>query len=240
MLENELEVKVAKVVKDPKLSLKRFSQYIIATENGKKRILVGSKYPGDYVPRFYERARKLVCDIFSANVEDNDLYFEKFKSQAKVYRDEAIAFPINKDDYKNRVCSANGLDAIVAMSKLLEPILDKYIVNSNLTQRKDSITKNDVRIGAMADMLLFKDAGATQIGFLKLNFTAQKLKEDEAKATLLILKTFFEKRGIKLDLKSCFLIDVFAGRYYTASDNPEIERLIDKSSLEIRDNWDSI
>lgn len=240
MIEDEVEVKVKKVVKDPKLSLKRFSQYTVATENGKTSILKGCKYPGDYVPRFYEMARKLVCDIFSANFDDHDLYFDEFKKQAKVYREDAKAFPTNKDPYKNRVRSANGLDAIVAMSMHLNPILDKYTLNSNLTRRKDSITKNGVRIGAMADMLLFKDAGATQVGFLKFNFTTKKLKENEAKASLSVLRAFFEKQGIKLDLKSCFLVDVFAWRIYVAVDNPEIEKTVDKATFEIRDNWDLI
>jgi hypothetical protein len=102
----EVEVKIKKVVKDPKLSVKRFSQYTVATENGKTTILKGCKYPGDYVPRFYEMARKLVCDIFSANFEDHEVYFDEFKKQALVYRNEAKAFPTDKDGYKNRIRSA--------------------------------------------------------------------------------------------------------------------------------------
>jgi len=241
MLEDEVVVKIKKVVKDPRLSLKRFSQYTVATENGKTSILKGCKYPGDYVPRFYEMARKLVCDIFSANFKDHhELYFEEFKKQALVYRNEAKAFPPKKDDYKNRIRSANGLDAIVAMSMLLAPILNKHTLNNNLSHRKDSITKNGVKIGAMADMLLSKDMGATQVGFIKFNFTAKKLKEDEAKAALFVLKTFFEKKEIKLDLKSCFLVDVFAWRIYVASDNPVIEKTVDKATIEIKHNWDLI
>lgn len=240
MLEEEVLVKIKKVVKDPKLSLKRFSQYTVSTENGKTSILKGCKYPGDYVPRFYEMARKFVCDIFSANIEECELYFEEFKKQAIVYRNEAKDLPPKKDSYKNRIRSANGLDAIVAMSILLTPILSKHILNSNLTHRKDSILKNGVKIGSMADMLLFKDAGATQVGFLKFNFTTKKLKEDEAKAALFVLKTFFEEKGVELELNSCFLVDVFAWRYYVASDSLKVEKTIDNASREIRDNWDLI
>jgi hypothetical protein len=92
----------------------------------------------------------------------------------------------------------------------------------------------------MADMLLSKDAGATQVGFLKFNFTSKKLKEDEAKAALFVLKTFFEKRGVKLDLKCCFLVDVLAWRIYTVSNQPDIENTVDKATVEIRNNWDLI
>jgi hypothetical protein len=31
------------------------------------RILKGCKYPPDYIPRFYEMARKLVCELFEGN-----------------------------------------------------------------------------------------------------------------------------------------------------------------------------
>ncbi|MCW3110717.1 MAG: hypothetical protein JWQ09_5223 [Segetibacter sp.] len=151
MIEDELEVKVQRVVKDPKLSLKQFSQYPNATENRKQSILKGCKYPGDYIPKYYEMARKFVCDIFSGNFEEHELYFEEFKKQALVYRNDAKAFTPKKDNFKNRDYSANGLDAIVAMSSPLTPILSKYVLNSNLTRRKDSITKNSVRIGSMAD-----------------------------------------------------------------------------------------
>jgi hypothetical protein len=240
MLEEEVEAKIQKVVKEPKLSLKRFSQYTVATEKGKINILKGCKYPGEYVPRFYEKARKLICDFFSANYNEHGLYFEEFKKQAIVYRNEAKAFPTNKDDYKNRVRSANGLDALVAMSMLLTPILSTYTLNSNLSHRKDSITKNGVRIGAMADMIVSADSGATQVGFIKFNFTAKKLKEDEVKASLFVLKTFFEKRGIQLDLKSCFLIDVFAWRIYVASNQSNMENTLDRTTVEIKNIWDLI
>lgn len=59
-MEEELEVKVGKIVEDPKISLKQFSSYSSATANAKNAILVKSKYPGNYIPRFYEIARKIV------------------------------------------------------------------------------------------------------------------------------------------------------------------------------------
>jgi hypothetical protein len=240
MIEEEIEVKIQKIVKDPKLSLRRFSQYIVATENGKSAILKGCKYPGDYIPKYHEMARKLTCDFFSANIGDHILYFEEFKKQAIVYRNDAEAFPHNKDGFKNRVYSANSLDEIVAMSNRLIPILSKFILNSNLNNKKDSIIKNGVRIGAMADMLLSKDGGVTQIGFIKFNFTTKQLKEEEAKSMLFVLRTFFERKEVKLDLKSCFLIDVYAGKIYTAFNQTNVENVVNKATIEIRDNWDLI
>jgi hypothetical protein len=236
----EDQVKVQKVVKDPKLSLKSFSSYSVATEKGKISILKKCKYPGDYIPRFYELARKLVCDIFSANIDDYDYYFDEFKKQSLIYRNEAKAFDPKKDDYKNRVRSANALDEIVAMSMFLIPILKEHILNSNLTKRTNSIMQNGVKIGAVADMLLSKDAGATQVGFLKFNFTKKKLKDEEAQVSLYVLKKFFERKGVDLDLNSCFLVDVFAWRIYTISKKNEIENKVDKAAIEIVNNWDLI
>ncbi|WP_257670498.1 hypothetical protein [Parapedobacter tibetensis] len=238
MVEEKVELKIIKVVAEPRLSLKRFSQYMVASERRKSSILRGCKYPGDYIPKFYEMARKLVCDTFAANFEDSDLYFEEFKKQAQVYRNEAKEYPENKDGYKNRIYSANGLNAICTMSSLLTPVLDKYTVNSNLTHRRDSITKNGVRIGAMADMLIYDDVGATQVGFLKFNFTAKKMSKVEADTMLFVLQEFFSKKGVKLNPKSCFIVDVFDSRIFTAASMSGIETDVDKNILEIRENWD--
>jgi len=238
MVEENVELKVIKVVAEPRLSLKRFSQYMVASERRKTSILRGCKYPGDYVPRFYEMARKLVCEMFAANFEDSDMYFEEFKRQAQAYRNEAKAYPENKDGYKNRVYSANGLDAICAISALLTPFLDKNIVNSNLTHRRDSIIKNGVRIGAVADMLVYDEVGATQIGFLKFNFTTKEISKTEADIMLFVLSDFFGKKGVKLNPKSCILVDVFAGRVFTGANISDIRLDVDKNTSEIRKNWD--
>lgn len=240
MIEDELEVKIQKVVKDPKLSLKRFSQYIVATNYGKKRILLTSKYPGDYVPKFYEIARRFICDVFSSNIDDYDIYFDEFKKQASTLRKQALDYPSNKDAHKNRICSANGLDQLVAMSVHLIPILNKFVLNSNLSHKKDAITRNGLKIGSMADMLLHINAGATQVGFLKFNFTTKTLSKEEASGILLVLKTFFEKKGVDLDLKACFLVDVFDLRVYRASDQPDVRDLANNACKEIVEAWDSI
>lgn len=240
MINNETEVKVLKVVKDPQLSLKRFSQYIVATQAGKMRIVEGSKYPGDYIPRFYEMARKVICDFFSANFEDHGVYYEEFKRQAVVFRKEATAYESNRDPYKNRMCSADGLDQMTAMSTVLAPILDRYILNSNLTQRRSSITRSGLKIGAMADMLLFDNAGATQVGFLKFNFTKKVLSKNEAATMLFVLGKYFEKQGLELDPQACFLVDVFAWRVYVAANQPNIEQLADAACMEVVRTWDLV
>ncbi len=237
MVEEKVELKVVKVVAEPRLSLKRFSQYIVASERRRRSILRECKYPNDYVPRFYEMARKLVCETFEANFDDNGLYFDEFKRQAHAYRNEAKAYPENKDGYRNRIYSASGLDAICKMSSVLTPILDRSIVNSNLTHRKDSITKNGVRIGAMADMLVYDEIGATQIGFLKFNFTSKEMSEVEADAMLFVMNEFFSTKGVKLNPKSCILVDVCASRVFSAANMFDVEADIDKYTLEIRNNW---
>lgn len=239
-MEEKIEVKVQKVIEDPKLSLKMFSQYIGATDIRKLRILQGSKYPGDYIPKFYEKARKLICDLFSANFVDHDLYFDEFKLQAKILRDEAKEYPKNRDDFKNRSCSANGLDEVCAMANFLSPILKNYVLESNLSKRKDAIIRNGVRIGAMADLLVSDNVGITQIGFLKFNFTTKLLSKIEADTMLYVLKEFFERKGVKLNPKSCFLVDVYARRIYTLSGCKVMAENVDIATLEIRKNWDLI
>ena len=241
MSEVEQEVKVKKIVKDPRISLTMISRYIVASEKGKVSILKKCKYPSDYIPKFYEMARKLVCELFEGNfVDGHEVYFEAFKQQAEIYRKEAKAYPENKDDHKNRICSAKGLDAIVAMSDILIPILENYTLENNLHRRRNKIMKNGVRIGAMADMLLFDQSGVEQVGFLKFNFESTKLKKEEAEAKLYVLRKFYEQKGLKLDSKSSVLVDVIAWRIYLVADVSDAEVQVDQATVAIRDNWELI
>jgi hypothetical protein len=238
IMENELEVKVKKIVENPKISLKQFSRYSSATVNGKNSILIKSKYPSDYVPRFYEMARKFICDTFGANFKDHILYFDEFIRHASKLKKEAIKFPVNKDTYKNRIRSADGLVALTKMGAQIVPLLEKYVLNSNISNRRDSITIEGVKIGAMADMLLFEDSGLTPVGFLKFNFTQKAMTKLEAEYMLHVLRSFFrEKRGLELNLTKCILIDVFSSKIYTAVDPDLIEEPAKKHCREINEKW---
>ncbi|MGZ3757930.1 MAG: hypothetical protein ACXVAY_12805 [Mucilaginibacter sp.] len=241
MSEVEQEVKVKKAVKEPRISLTMISRYIVASERVKLSILKKCKYPSNYIPKFYEMARKLVCEIFEGNfVDGHELYFEVFKQQAETYRKEAKAYAENRDDYKNRIYSAKGLDAIIAMSYLLTPILQRHTLENNLHRRRNKIVKNDVSIGAVSDMLLLDQSGVKQVGFLKFNFESNKLKREEAEAKLFVLKNFYEQKGLKLDTKSCILVDVIAWRTYSVADVADAETQINQATLTIRDSWDLI
>lgn len=241
MSEVEQPVKIKKVVKEPRISLTMISRYIVASEKGKVSILKKCKYPSDYIPKFYEMARRLVCEIFEGNfVDGHEVYFEAFKQQADIYRKEAKTYPENKDDHKNRIYSAKGLDAIVAMSNLLIPILENYTLENNLHRRRNKIMKNGVRIGAMADMLLFDQSGVQQVGFLKFNFESTKLKKEEAEAKLYVLRKFYEQKELELNSKSCILVDVIAWRNYSVADVTDAESSINQATLTIRNNWDLI
>lgn len=241
MIETEQAVKEIKIVKEPRISLTMISRYIIATVLGKMRILQGCKYPPDYIPRFYEMARKLACGLFEGNfIGQEELYFDEFKRQAAVYRKEAKDYPEKKDNHKNRIYSAKGLEALVAMDFLLIPILRRHTLRSNLSLRRNAITKNGVKIGAMADMLLFDQVGVDHVGFLKFNFSSVKLKKEEAETKLYVLRKFYEDKGLKLKPKSCILVDVAAWRLYSVADVADTEVVMNKATIEIRDSWDLI
>jgi hypothetical protein len=89
-------------------------------------------------------------------------------------------------------------------------------------------------------MLLFDQVGIDQVGFLKFNFSSTKLKKEEAEAKLYILKKFYVEKGLKLDPKSCIMVDVIAWRLYSVADVADADVTVNKATIEIRDNWDRI
>lgn len=235
------EVETVTVVKEPRISLTMISKYLVASEKRKISILRGCKYPSGYIPRYYEMARSLACDLFSTNISDQqDFYFQEFSRQARLYREEAKQFPANKDNFKNRIYSANALDFLASMSLSLQPLLNQYVLHSHLRHRKDSIVVNSVRLGAMADMLLYDQYGISQVGLLKFNFSATPLKKEEAVAKLYVLNQFFVNRGVNLDSKDCILIDVLAKRIYTLTIVGAAKASLHVATQEIGDCWTRI
>ncbi|PWS33349.1 hypothetical protein [Pedobacter paludis] len=242
MISTEIKVKKQTVVEDPKLSLKQFARYPDSTAKAKQTILMKCKYPGGYIPRFYEEARKIIVDTFAANyIDDHDIYFSEFERRAAKLKKEALPFDPKTDDYKNRHCSGEGLEKFVAMKTLLMPILERYVLRSNLGHNRDNIYVKEVRIGAMSDILLF-DAADNQIGLLKFNFTKTKLKENEAQVSLHVLRTFFKNvKQLNLDPKRCLFVDVFSGKIYNAARiGNGISELVEKNCEEIKGLWPSV
>lgn len=236
----EEKVKEKKVVENPRLSLSQFAKYCAATDNSKKSIILKAKFTGGYIPKFYDRARASVREILSANMADNDLCFEMFQRKAFELKAEAKQFPVKKDDYKNREYSAEGLLALNRSSRILEPILDRYILNippPKSVNNPNTITIEGVKISAKVDLLLFEDAGLTEVGFISFNFTKRKLKRQEAEFWLYVLWYYHKLKGNIYNLSKCFLVDVYAGKIYTAIDERFMEAPTRKLCLEIASNW---
>jgi hypothetical protein len=229
------KVKEIKIVKEPKISLKPFSKYPFSTARGKNRIIESSKYPGDYFPKYYEIARKIICDTFSGNFPDHSLYFEEFSYRSAILKKEAIEHLPKTDKYKNRIFSSEALDTIIKMAPQLNPILDRYILNSNLLNKKDGITVQGVRIGSMSDILLSENGGASlPIGFIKFYFAKDELKKEQADVMLHVLRSFFEqKKGLSFEFRNCILIDVF-------SDKLSLNETVKNACIEIKTKWDAI
>jgi hypothetical protein len=239
MEEYQSELKQAKaVVEDPRLSLTQLSRYPGSTVSARKRILMTSKYPGDYIPKHYDIARSIIVATFSANFEDYDLYFEEFQRHATRLRKEAVSFPPETDNYKKRYYSAGALEALVRMSSKITPILVRYVLHHN--NKRESILVNEVKISSKADMLLSDQTGE-QIGFLRFNFPQAKLKVKEAELAIEVLRTYAgEEKGLVFKAKDCLFINIYSGSIFTGQDNIQLDKLLLDSCKEIKKLWDTI
>ena len=237
----DTEVKVRKIIKDPRMSLTMIGRLVVASERKKLTIIKNSKYPSEFVPGYYELARKAVCDAFESNfIDDYHLYFDDFKRKSAEYLKTSRTYSKETVLYKNNFFSAESLDGIVAMSAFLIPMLENHNFHSNLTQKKNAIMQNSVRIGAMADMLLYDQYGLEHIGFLKFNFSKTKFPAEEAAVKVQVLKRFYEKNNIDLNPKDCILVDVPTRRIYTLNELPDAKKSLDKATNLIWDNWDLV
>ncbi|TDQ11710.1 hypothetical protein [Pedobacter metabolipauper] len=240
IVSTEVEVKTRKVVEDPKLSLKQFARYYDSTLNGKETILRGSKYPGNYIPKYYEIARTIIVDTFASNFGDYDLYFDEFKRHSDRLKKESLPFDTKTDNYKNRHFSAMALEKFATLKRVIIPVLERYVLNSNLKNRRQSIFIREVKIGAMSDILLYDEIG-NQIGLLKFNFTQSKLKEHEAQLSLYVLHTFFSQiKQLNLKPRHCIFVDVYNAKIFNAERASGIEDIANSSCMEIKSKWPSV
>ncbi|KRT13211.1 hypothetical protein ASU31_25765 [Pedobacter ginsenosidimutans] len=238
MENNQIEVKQLTIVQDPRLSLTQFSRYYGSTLNGRKRILINGKYPGDYIPKYYNIARDIITATFSANFDDYDLYFDEFRRHAARLKKEALVFPPKTDNYRNRYFSAGALEGLIRMSDKLIPILSNYVLNTN--RKHASITVSGVKISAKADMLLF-DLTGEQIGLLKFNFPQARLRAMEAGLALKVLKVYAkETSGLSFRSKDCLFIDIPSGSVLVSQDNPGIESAMTETCAEIKKIWPTL
>ncbi|XHR97423.1 hypothetical protein ACFJIV_12655 [Mucilaginibacter sp. UC70_90] len=237
----EEEVKVRRIVVDPRISLTMVGRLVVATDRGKLGIIKKCKYPSEFVPGYHELARKLICETFAGNFKgDSDLYFDEFKRKAKEYRAAALGYPKEKVGYKNNFFSAEALDGVVAMEGLLTLLLDEYTCYSNLGQKKSLITLNTVRVGAMADILLKDQYGLDEVGFIKFNFSRTRYPAEEAAVKLKVLKSFYDEKNAELNPNDCILVDVPTRRIYTLDEVPDAGKALKQATILIRDNWDLI
>jgi hypothetical protein len=239
-MKEEEEVGVKKVVENPRLSLSQFAKYCAATDNARKGILLKGKYPGDYIPKFYDKARAIVKEALSVSFGEYETSFEVIKSLALQLKTEAKQYPIEKDNFKNREYSGNGLLALCKHANVLLPILHKYVVRVPAPKSKsniNSITIENVKISSKIDLLLADINGMEEVGFMSFNFTKEKIKRQAAEHWLYILWLYHKQRGKVYDLSKCYLVDAYAGKVYTAIDERFMEQPTKKICEQIAANW---
>lgn len=230
------EIKEVKIVEDPRLSLGQFARYCVGSPSVKKGVLMTGKYPSGYIPRYYVPAIKIIRGAFDANFDESDLYFEEFLRRANVLEREAIAYPVNKDEHKNRFYSARALKGLVDMRVQIDTILQLYEMHDN--SKRGSITIEGVRINAKADMLLYEQGGVIPIGFMIFNFTQKPLTDREVHLRLFILRTILkEKYGKEMNENDCILIDVVPRKIYRLALTENYTALIKQVCNEIKVGW---
>lgn len=237
----ELEAKEQKVFEDPRISLTMVGRLVVASERCQQAIIKKCKYPSKFIPGYYEQARKVICETFAGNFKgDYALYFDEFKRKAKEFREAAKPYAPKQVLYRNNMYSAESLDGIIAIKGLLTPLFDEYIFHSNLAQNKSALMMNSIRIGAMADMLLYDQYGLNHIGFIKYNFSKTKFSAAEAAIKLHVLKKYYEFNKMNLNPKDCLLIDVATRRIFSLADVSDANKALDKACRLIKDSWELI
>lgn len=224
----------------PEISLKSLAEFTNASLSRKKTILktIKSSKPEDMAKKVKYNEAKSAIKNFMADENHSTVIFEIKRNRVK-----------NKKTYSS-VQATNKENTLLAIEKLEQsaqthfiPYL-KYKSEKGLPKVKASKIINGVLIHFTPDIIL-KDKITDHIeGAIKLIFNKKAITLSEGYIICGLLKKHIEKEyRIKIALKNCFALDVFANRGFTPPSSEQFNyynMLLKKAYIEINKLWSKV
>ncbi|HEX8361145.1 MAG TPA: hypothetical protein VF613_13615 [Longimicrobium sp.] len=196
---------------EPKISINKLSEYLIATAARRKRILMDQKYPRGYITHVYRDAYRAVVEFVCRGHDPQIL--EKHRSRLRL-----VARGSDHDAQNANLC----LDAIAAFEGFDSGLPIGQSAAKRAELRFPKLLRSGVRISVKPDILLAgqDNRGRPYVGAIKLCFSkTRKVEDAEAAYTGAVLHHYMQRYASdqqELPCELCIVVDVFARRAYPA------------------------
>jgi hypothetical protein len=226
---------------EPKITAKLLCEYAETSSAIKRQSILESckiKSPGVIsILLRYNPAAEIISECMAHSFD----YLDILKSYAKDFREKSKILKDKKSEYA--LSCAEGLEEFYKLEKSLKRLLKGIIINNTINLKGRKINLSGVDVSIRPEMMLSKDIGTVQIGFIKLCFCKTKpLTESVAHGIAALGRLYFlKKESMDFEPENCIVIDVFANKIYHApKSDKRIIYLLEASCLEIIDRWDKI
>jgi hypothetical protein len=232
-----------RVIKDPRISVNKLAEYVLATPSRRKRILLDAKYPKPYITTRYKEVREIAKSFLSGQMTSHEVLKE-----IKVFEKAAVdAAKIPDNEYQ----IGYNEQSAEALSTLLATTIPKFYGAKifALNEQSKIILNKGVSISVKPDLILRADIdGEIHVGAMKLHITQTTTLDDESQKLVgVVLHEYVKKhiantaKGEIPDYRMCVSYDIFKQRFDVcpAAMKVRLTQVAD-SCEEIAARWDSI
>ncbi|MCP4133685.1 MAG: hypothetical protein GY754_22140 [bacterium] len=198
---------------EPRISLNKLGEYLVTRVLRRQRILKDQKYPKGFIVSRYNEVERIVCHFLASGATDDEMILNAI--------DDFIHRRPGSDwEYQNQELSA---EALTHFLDLVDGInLRGLTVTEKPTVEQNSLFIEGVQVSVRPELVLHgtDKQGVEFSGGIKLYFSKHNpLEEKSAGYVSSLLHEFLrvnEEYFPAPGYKHCLVVDVFAGKIYSA------------------------
>jgi hypothetical protein len=193
---------------EPRISVNKLAEYIVSRASRQGKILTDARWPSDYITVRYKEVYDLLADYLC----DPEQHMEPLQVALRQYE---AAIP-GSDSNHPRSCA----EALMAFLVHQDVIDLSGFEAARAPDRPDRLVINGVEVSVRPEVLLIAERRGRQVrGAVKLYLgKSHPFDEESGALAATLVRKHVEAQGGpgETDYRSCFVLDVFAGRLYTA------------------------
>jgi hypothetical protein len=196
-----------RVRESPRISLNALTEYLVASPARRHSILREQKRPPAYQVTYYREVEEAIANAIAG--EDD----------APLQRCRLALANLQGSDYE-QTRRLNGLSALDAISTVVRELPLRALNRRIGPSRPRRLQIEGVPVSVRPEVLLESSTDPHRLGAIKLYFSATKpLTDDRARYAGSVLWRYVRATAgdaATADHRLCFLVDVIAGRWFTA------------------------
>jgi hypothetical protein len=192
---------MGKVNHEPRVSVNKLGEYLMANASRRKKIIYDCKHPAEFIIKRYNDAEKAIADYFSSDEKSIEIILKHInKLQSKK----------SKTPYQLEIVKSNmsALDSFIDCTDCID-ICEEQYTYKDVSEESSISTFNNLKVSVRPEILILKEKEV--VGAIKLYFSkSHPISNDVGEYITTVLKHHLEEKyQLKLKPNNCMVLDVF-------------------------------